>query len=108
MYGYVLDLQEIGQTQVAVVGGKGASLGELSTIEGIRVPRGFCVTTGAFRRILGEMPSIEDELDRLHRLQPDDRQAIGALSAEIRRAFERDGDPGGSALGDRRRAIRRR
>jgi hypothetical protein len=38
---YVLGFQEIDQTQVAVVGGKGAHLGELSRIEGIRVPAGF-------------------------------------------------------------------
>ena len=49
---YVLDFQDIDQTQVAVVGGKGALLGELSRIEGIRVPAGFCVTTDAFQRIL--------------------------------------------------------
>lgn len=35
---YVLDLQEVDETQVAVVGGKGAHLGGLSRIEGIRVP----------------------------------------------------------------------
>src|SRR5215210_641222 len=40
---YVLSFQEIDETQVAVVGGKGAHLGELSQIEGIRVPPGFCV-----------------------------------------------------------------
>ena len=49
---YVLGLQEIDQTQVAVVGGKGAHLGELFRIEGIRVPAGFCVTSDAFRRIM--------------------------------------------------------
>ncbi len=85
----VLDFKEIDQTQVAVVGGKGALLGELSRIEGIRVPAGFCVTTHAFRRILAEAPSIDDRLDRLSRLKPDDREAIRALSAEIRRALER-------------------
>jgi rifampicin phosphotransferase len=85
---YVLDFQEIDQTQVAVVGGKGARLGELSRIEGIRVPPGFCVTTDAFQRILAEAPSIDDRLDRLARLKPDDRQAIRALSAEIRRSLE--------------------
>src|SRR5687768_3666354 len=53
---YVLDFQEIDPTQVAVVGGKGAHLGELSRIEGVRVPAGFCVTTDAFRRILAEAP----------------------------------------------------
>ena len=45
----VLCLREIDQTQVAVVGGKAAHLGELSRIEGICVPAGFCVTTDAFR-----------------------------------------------------------
>ena len=85
---YVLDFQEIDQTQVAVVGGKGALLGELSRIEGIRVPAGFCVTTDAFQRILAEAPSIDDRLDRLSPLKPDDREAIRALSAEIRRALE--------------------
>jgi len=38
---YVLGLEEIDKTQVALVGGKGANLGELSRIEGIRVPPGF-------------------------------------------------------------------
>ena len=88
MGSYVLDLQEIDQTQVAVVGGKGAHLGELSRIEGIRVPPGFCVTTDAFRRIMAEAPSIDDRLDRVARLQPDDRDAIRTLSAEIRRTLE--------------------
>jgi phosphoenolpyruvate synthase/pyruvate phosphate dikinase len=86
--GYVLGLEEIGKTQAALAGGKGANLGELSRIEGIRVPAGFCVTTDAFRRIMATVPSIDDQLDRLSRLGPDDRQAIGTLSAEIRLAIE--------------------
>jgi pyruvate,water dikinase len=88
MGGYVLGFEEIDQTQVAVVGGKGAHLGELSRIEGLRVPAGFCVTTDAFRRIMAEAPSIDDRLDQLSRLNPDDREAIRTLSAEIRRALE--------------------
>jgi rifampicin phosphotransferase len=86
---YVLALQEIDQTQVAVVGGKGAQLGELSRIEGIRVPAGFCVTTDAFRRVMADAPSIDDRLDRLSRLNPDDREAVRTVSAEIRRTLER-------------------
>ena len=74
--------------QVALVGGKGAHLGALSRIEGIRVPAGFCVTTDAFRRIMAEVPSIDDRLDQLSRLNPDDREAIRTLSAEIRRTIE--------------------
>ncbi|MCX4661732.1 rifamycin-inactivating phosphotransferase [Streptomyces uncialis] len=85
---YVLDLQKVDETQVAVVGGKGAHLGGLSRIEGIRVPGGFCVTTDVFRRIMAEAPSIDDQLDRLSRLDPDDREAIRTLSARIRRTIE--------------------
>src|SRR5881296_1302090 len=88
MGSYVLSFQEIDQTQVAIVGGKGAHLGELSRIEGIRVPAGFCVTTDAFRRIMAEAPSIDERLDRLSRLNPDERAAIRTLSAEIRRTLE--------------------
>ncbi|MET8307142.1 rifamycin-inactivating phosphotransferase [Micromonospora sp. NPDC005173] len=85
---YVLGLQEVDESQVAIVGGKGAHLGALSRIEGIRVPAGFCVTTDAFRRIMAERPSIDDRLDQLSRLNPGDREAIRTLSAEIRRTIE--------------------
>ncbi|MEU0110950.1 rifamycin-inactivating phosphotransferase [Streptomyces sp. NPDC006251] len=87
-YRYVLDLQEIDGTQLAVAGGKGAHLGELSRIEGVSVPGGFCVTTDAFRRTMAEAPSIDDDLDRLSRVNPDDREAIRTLSARIRRTIE--------------------
>ncbi len=85
---YVLGFKEINQTHVAVVGGKGAQLGELSRIEGVSVPRGFCVTTVAFQKILAEVPSIEKRIDRLSRLHPDELEPIRALSAEIRRSIE--------------------
>ncbi|KDN73471.1 phosphoenolpyruvate synthase [Streptomyces olindensis] len=85
---YVLDLREIDQTQVAVAGGKGAHLGVLSRIEGVRVPEGFCVTTDAFRRTMAQVPSLDDALDRLSRVDPDDREAIRTLSARIRRTIE--------------------
>src|SRR3954447_19511497 len=74
--------------QVAAVGGKGAHLGALSRIDGVRVPAGFCVTTDAFRRIMAEAPSIDDRLDQLSRLKPADREAIRALSAQIRQTIE--------------------
>ena len=91
---YVLGLHEVDETRVAVVGGKGAHLGALSRIEGIRVPAGFCVTTDAFRRVMAEAPSIDDRLDQLSRLNPDDREAIRSLSAEIRRTIEEIVIPG--------------
>jgi rifampicin phosphotransferase len=83
---YVLGLDEIDQSQGPLVGGKGANLGELARIEGIAVPAGFCVTTDAFRRIMAAVPRLDERLERLSRLDPDERAAIGALSAEIRQA----------------------
>ncbi len=80
----VLGFDEIDYGQVEIVGGKGANLGELSRIDGVRVPPGFCVTTDAFRRIVAEAPSIDDRLIRLSRLSPDDHEKIRALSGEIR------------------------
>src|SRR3954467_10114925 len=84
----VLGLQEVDEMQVAIVGGKGAHLGGLSRIDGIHVPAGFCVTTDAFRRIMAKAPSIDDRLPQLSRLNPDDREAIRTLSAEIGRTVE--------------------
>ncbi|WP_179812144.1 rifamycin-inactivating phosphotransferase [Nocardiopsis sinuspersici] len=83
-----MDFAQINATNVADVGGKGAHLGELSRIPGIRVPDGFCVTTDAFRRIVAEAPSIETRLDLLSRVEPDDRAAIRTLSADIRSSVE--------------------
>ncbi|WP_433855277.1 rifamycin-inactivating phosphotransferase [Streptomyces kronopolitis] len=85
---YVRDLLEIAETDGAVVGGKGAHLGGLSRIEGVRVPGGFCVTTDAFRRIMAEAPSSGELLDQLSRVDPDDREAIRTLGARIRRIIE--------------------
>ncbi|MDG9703298.1 rifamycin-inactivating phosphotransferase [Streptomyces sp. DH37] len=91
---YVVDLGEVTGTQVAVVGGKAAHLGELSRIEGIRVPAGFCVTTDAFRRVVARVPSIDEQLDELARVDPDDREAIRTLGARLRRAVEGAAVPG--------------
>ncbi|MFI1508735.1 rifamycin-inactivating phosphotransferase [Streptomyces sp. NPDC020597] len=85
---YVWNLHDVDGTKVAAVGGKGANLGELSRIEGIRVPAGFCVTTDAFRRVMAQAPSLDDRLDQLSRLGPEDGDAVRALSAEIRRTIE--------------------
>jgi rifampicin phosphotransferase len=84
----VLGFAEIEQTQVAEAGGKGANLAELGRIDGIRVPPGFGMTTGAFRRIVAAAPSFDGVLDRLVGLRPDDREAIGTVSAEIRQVIE--------------------
>ncbi|HEU0000609.1 MAG TPA: phosphoenolpyruvate synthase [Ktedonobacteraceae bacterium] len=88
MSSYVLSFQNIDQTKLMVVGGKGANLGELSRIEGIRVPDGFCITTEAFQRIIGETSSMNELLDQLSLLKMEDREKIGELSGEIRGVIE--------------------
>jgi phosphoenolpyruvate synthase/pyruvate phosphate dikinase len=91
---YVVGLHQLDATQVALAGGKGANLGELSRIDGVRVPPGFCVTSGAFRRIVREAPSIDGRLAALSRLDAGDREGISALCAEIRRTIEAVALPG--------------
>ena len=87
MSSYVLGFQDIDKTKLMVVGGKGANLGELSRIEGIHVPDGFCISTEAFKRIIGEMSTFNELLDKLSLLRVEDRDKIGELSGEIRRVM---------------------
>jgi len=88
MGSFVLGFQDIDQTKRMVVGGKGANLGELSRIEGIRVPDGFCISTEAFKRIIGKTPSINELLEQLSLLKVEDRDKIRELSNKIRRVIE--------------------
>src|SRR6185437_4738267 len=88
MSSYVLVFQDIDKTKLMVVGGKGANLGELARISGIRVPDGFCISTAALQRIMGGTPSIQELLDRLALLKVEDRATIGELSRGIRALIE--------------------
>ncbi len=56
----VVWLEEVGKEDIAIVGGKGASLGEMIRAE-LPVPRGFAVTAQAFRRFIDEN-GVGDEL----------------------------------------------
>ncbi|WP_244162372.1 rifamycin-inactivating phosphotransferase [Amycolatopsis regifaucium] len=84
----MMGFEQIDRTNLADVGGKGAQLGELSRIDGVRVPDGFCVTTDAFRQVVAATPSIGAHLDLLSRVDPADRAAIRTLSEEIRGLVE--------------------
>ncbi|SDP80953.1 phosphoenolpyruvate synthase [Mucilaginibacter sp. OK268] len=85
---FVFNFQDVDKTKLNVVGGKGANLGELSRIEGIHVPDGFCISTEAFKRVINETPSINELLDRLSLLKVEDRGKISELSGKIRRTIE--------------------
>jgi pyruvate,water dikinase len=88
MSSFVSGFQEIDKTKLALVGGKGANLGELTRVEGIHVPDGFCVTTEAFKKIIKETPSLYELLEQLSLLTLEDRDKIGKLSSDIRKIIE--------------------
>jgi pyruvate,water dikinase len=78
----VLWLEEIKKEDIISVGGKGASLGEMTSL-GLPVPKAFVVTAQAFRRFLVET-GIEDTLFRkLERLDVDDNGALESVSREV-------------------------
>ncbi|MDH5572894.1 MAG: phosphoenolpyruvate synthase, partial [Gammaproteobacteria bacterium] len=54
---YFLPLNKVSQNDIAIVGGKNASLGEMIqhlSGAGIRVPHGFATTTTTFRKFLAQ------------------------------------------------------
>ncbi|MFD0769704.1 phosphoenolpyruvate synthase [Bacillus sp. CGMCC 1.60114] len=82
---YVLEFREIDKTRQMLVGGKGMNLGELSKIHGIQVPEGFCVTTEAYKRVVGKNVELHQLLDQLTLLKVGDRDQIGEISRKIRK-----------------------
>jgi pyruvate,water dikinase len=88
MSSFVFSFKDIDKTKLNLAGGKGAHLGELSRIEGINVPTGFCISTEAFKRIIAETPSINELLDQLSLLKTEDRDKISQLSSAIRNLIE--------------------
>jgi pyruvate,water dikinase len=87
---YVVDLAELSQDDVARVGGKNASLGEMLrelTAAGIRVPHGFAVTAEAYRAFLAAN-DLEDELTaRLNELR-EGNVKLAEAGRSIRGALE--------------------
>ncbi|MCD1160866.1 phosphoenolpyruvate synthase [Peribacillus frigoritolerans] len=85
---YVLEFREIDKTKQMVVGGKGMNLGECSRIDGIFVPEGFCVTTEAFKRVIGENDELHQLIDQLAVQKVDERKRISEISRKIRDLIE--------------------
>jgi len=87
---FTLPFQETGLADIATVGGKNASLGEmlrnLST-KGVRVPSGFSVTTEAYVDFL-EANNLADFIqDELANLWPGDILSLEKTSGRIRQAI---------------------
>ncbi|WP_088832456.1 phosphoenolpyruvate synthase [Paenibacillus tyrfis] len=84
MSSLVLGFQEMEKTQLLLVGGKGLNLGELSKIEGIQVPEGFCVTTVGYQKAIEQNETYYALVDQLTMLKVEDRDQIGEISRKIR------------------------
>ncbi|MEK4058363.1 MULTISPECIES: phosphoenolpyruvate synthase [Paenibacillus] len=84
MSSLVLGFQEVDNTQLLLVGGKGLHLGELSKIEGIQVPEGFCVTTAGYQKTIAQNETYHALLNQLTMLKVEDRDQIGEISRKIR------------------------
>ncbi|RAS75284.1 phosphoenolpyruvate synthase [Priestia endophytica] len=85
MSSYVVSFQEIDKTQLLLVGGKGLNLGKLSKIHGIQVPEGFCITTEAYQKALGQNKAFHALLAQLTLLKVEDRNQIGEICRKIRK-----------------------
>ncbi|AXV81701.1 phosphoenolpyruvate synthase [Ralstonia solanacearum] len=84
---YVLPFEQLRMTDVEVVGGKNASLGEMiSQLDGagVRVPGGFATTALAFRDFLAHNDLTERISQRLASLDVDDVKALAVAGKEIR------------------------
>ena len=80
---------DIGMADVAQVGGKNASLGEMVRelgAQGVRVPNGFAVTAGAYRSVLDQAhawPGLHEALDGLNVQDVDDLARRAQRAREI-------------------------
>ena len=87
----VIPFEELRMTDVDVVGGKNASLGEMISqlaATGVRVPGGFATTAHAFREFLEFGGLTERIAARLKSLDTDDVRALAEAGTEIRRWIE--------------------
>jgi phosphoenolpyruvate synthase/pyruvate phosphate dikinase len=85
---FAVGLAEVGASDTARVGGKGASLGELIRA-GIRVPPGFVLTTDAFGEAMAALDPVGTLRKRVAQLDPDDLPEVERGTAEVRRRIER-------------------
>lgn len=84
---YTRWFEEMGMDDVAQVGGKNASLGEMYqklTAQGVRVPNGFAVTAEAYRMVLDENNAWSQLHEVLDELDPDNLKDLQTRGAKAR------------------------
>ena len=88
----VLRLEQAGDNQLSLVGGKAFNLGKL-IVAGLPVPRGFCVTTTAFDHFLASCPRRTELSNLLAQCSGDEIGRIAELSRDIRSCLAEDHMP---------------
>ena len=78
---HVLTFEQVDRKDIALVGGKGANLGELARLGWANVPDGFCVTTRAFDGVTADSAELPAEvaaeiISHLARLGADGAYAV--------------------------------
>ena len=87
MSSHAIAFEQLRNTDVASVGGKNASLGEMISqlsIKGVRVPTGFATTAHAYREFLAQDGLDKKINDLLDVLNADDTQALAKCGTQIR------------------------
>lgn len=80
----IVFLRDIDPAMRLLTGGKGSNLGELSRIEGIQVPNGFCISTEVYKKITQDHKEFGSLLDELTLIQVSDLDKINTLATKIR------------------------
>jgi pyruvate,water dikinase len=81
--GYIRWFHEIHASDLELVGGKGANLGEM-TAAGLPVPPGFCLTAQTYREFIAVTGLDEMIHAILDRVDPQDAAALDASCGRIR------------------------
>ena len=83
----ILPYAEVTREMVDAVGGKSANLGEVRNRVGLPVPRGFAITTSAFRHFFGQA-GLWEEIKRIKlAIVPEVQGSLEEASEEIQRAI---------------------
>ncbi len=88
MFEYIMQLNQLGMNDLAKVGGKNASLGEMITHLsqlGVSVPSGFATTSQAFIDFLSQTGLDEKINNKLSKLDVDDVNALAKAGKKIRK-----------------------
>ena len=80
---YVQKFEDLNKSDIAIAGGKGANLGEL-TQAGIPVPPGFVVTAETYQKFMEDTGINDKVLDILDKIDINDTKALQAAAEEIK------------------------